>query len=46
MAQTARILIVDDEPFNVDLLEQELGDLGYQTLTAGDGQQAIETVRR
>ena len=24
-----KILIVDDEPFNLDLLEQELGDRGY-----------------
>ena len=40
------ILIVDDEPFNVDLLEQELEDLGYETLTAADGQEAVDTVRR
>ncbi len=40
------ILIVDDEPFNVDLLEQELGDLGYETLTAFDGQQAVDAVRK
>ena len=44
MAET--ILIVDDEPFNVDLLEQELGDLGYETLTAFDGQAAVELVRQ
>ena len=24
-----KILIVDDEPFNLDLLEQELTDQGY-----------------
>ena len=41
----AKILIVDDEPFNVDLLEQELEDLGYETLTASDGQQAVDLVR-
>lgn len=46
MDRPARILIVDDEPFNVDLLEQELDDLGYDTLTAFDGQQAVDTVRR
>lgn len=44
MAET--ILIVDDEPFNVDLLEQELGDLGYETLTAFDGQTAVDIVRQ
>ena len=27
MSRTPKILIVDDEPFNVDYLEQELEDL-------------------
>ena len=40
-----KILIVDDEPFNVDYLEQELEDLGFETLSAGDGQEALEVVR-
>src|SRR5258706_1133258 len=39
------ILIVDDEPFNVDFLEQELEDLGYQTLAASNGQSALEQVK-
>ncbi|MEW6752503.1 MAG: response regulator [Candidatus Latescibacterota bacterium] len=39
---SARILLVDDEPFNLDLLEQELGDLGYQTISAVNGRQAVE----
>ena len=38
MAGRARILIVDDEPFNVDLLEQELELLDYATVAAADGQ--------
>ncbi len=38
---SAKILIVDDEPLNVDLLEQELEDLGYQTLSAANGQDAL-----
>jgi DNA-binding NtrC family response regulator len=38
---SAAILIVDDEPTNVDLLEQELGDAGYRTKSAGNGEQAI-----
>jgi adenylate cyclase len=42
---TAKILIVDDEPFNVDYLEQELEELGYATISAGNGQEALETVR-
>jgi class 3 adenylate cyclase len=42
MADAARILIVDDEPLNVDLLEQELELLGYATASAGDGLAALE----
>lgn len=42
MGHTARILIVDDEPFNIDLLEQELTHLGYETLSAMNGRQALE----
>jgi DNA-binding NtrC family response regulator len=39
-----KILIVDDEPFNLDLLEQELADLGYSSERAGDGAQALEKI--
>ena len=35
---------MDDEPFNVDYLEQELEDLGYDTVSAGNGQEALEKV--
>jgi len=38
----ATILIVDDEPANVDLLEQELADAGYLTLPASSGEVAID----
>ncbi len=41
----ARILIVDDEPFNVDYLEQELVDLDYETITAVNGSEALDKVR-
>ena len=44
MGNRPKILIVDDEPFNIDYLEQELEDLGYATLSAGDGQAALEIV--
>ncbi len=44
MDQRPRILIVDDEPFNVDYLEQELEDLGFETLSASNGQEALELV--
>jgi phosphoserine phosphatase RsbU/P len=40
-----KILIVDDEPFNVDYLEQELDDLGYKTVSACNGQDALEKVQ-
>jgi DNA-binding response OmpR family regulator len=44
MPLPSKILIVDDEPFNVDYLEQELQDLGYETVSAGNGQDALEKV--
>ena len=44
MAPTSRILIVDDEPFNIDFLEQELEDLGYQTLSASNGKIALDVI--
>ena len=37
-----KILIVDDEPFNLDLLEQELVDQGYVIERANDGIEALE----
>ncbi len=39
-----KILIVDDEPFNVDYLEQELEDLNYETIAAINGQEALEKI--
>jgi DNA-binding response OmpR family regulator len=44
MNPPAKILIVDDEPFNVDYLEQELEDLGYETVSATNGQEALAKV--
>jgi len=37
-----KILIVDDEPFNLDLLEQELADYDYAIERATDGVEALE----
>jgi DNA-binding NtrC family response regulator len=37
-----RILIVDDEPFNLDLLEQELTDRGYEVERARSGTEALQ----
>ena len=44
MTHPTKILIVDDEPFNVDYLQQELEDLGYETISATNGQEALEKV--
>lgn len=44
IAHPPKILIVDDEPFNVDILEQELAALGYKTLSAASGQEALAKV--
>ena len=38
------VLVVDDEPFNLDLIEQELEALGVETITAGNGQEAIDII--
>jgi class 3 adenylate cyclase len=39
-----KVLIVDDEPFNLDLLEQELTDQDYIIERAKDGVEALEKV--
>ncbi len=44
MAERSRILIVDDEPFNVDYLEQELEELGHETVSAANGEEALAEV--
>lgn len=41
----AKILIVDDEPFNIDYLEQELDDLGYATISAANGKIALDRIK-
>lgn len=40
-----KILIVDDEPFNVDYLEQELEELNYETISAVNGQEALDKIQ-
>jgi len=39
--EAGTVLIVDDEPLNVDLLEQELGAAGYRTVSAASGEEAL-----
>lgn len=41
MDSQATILIVDDDPTNVDMLSQELAEEGYTILTAFDGEEAL-----
>jgi DNA-binding response OmpR family regulator len=40
----SRILVVDDLPLNVEYLEEELTALGYDVVTAADGEAALEQV--
>jgi DNA-binding response OmpR family regulator len=42
----ARILIVDDSELNVDLLEQSLEIMGHDTVSAYDGQAALDAVAK
>lgn len=40
------VLIVDDEPFNLDILEVYLQDAGYKVLKAEDGTEALSHLNR
>jgi adenylate cyclase len=44
MVTPSTILIVDDEPKNVDYLEQELEGFGYSTVSASNGAEALAIV--
>jgi len=44
MADLPKLLLVDDEPFNLDYLEQELEGLPVEILTASNGSEALESV--
>jgi len=44
MNQTPKILIVDDEPINVKILQRKLEKAGYEILTAGNGVECLESV--
>ena len=45
MDSETTILIVDDEPTNVDMLSQELDEEGYTLLTAYGGEEALIKVQ-
>jgi two-component system sensor histidine kinase/response regulator len=40
-----RILVVDDEPLNIDILRRHLAPLGHDVFDAGSGEEAIERYR-
>ena len=42
---TKKLLIVDDDPDLLDLLNHTFSDAGYSTLTAGDGLEALKVAR-
>jgi len=42
----AKILVVDDEPDIIMVLKDRLESLHYETITAGDGTQALELIER
>jgi CheY-like chemotaxis protein/class 3 adenylate cyclase len=46
MRTPARILIVDDNPTNVKVLQTRLAAEGYEVITAGDGEEALATARQ
>ncbi len=39
-----KVLVVDDEPLNLDLLEQELSDRGHVVERAGSGAEALDKI--
>jgi two-component system, OmpR family, response regulator MprA len=45
LEQTARILVVDDEPRMLSMMRRVLEVDGYKVVLAGDGQSALDTLR-
>jgi DNA-binding response OmpR family regulator/anti-sigma regulatory factor (Ser/Thr protein kinase) len=41
-----RVLVVDDEPMNLEILEDDLLDEGYEVVTAEDGQIAYDILQK
>jgi two-component system C4-dicarboxylate transport response regulator DctD len=44
MSRKSKILVVDDDPFSIDLLRQELEHLGHEINTCTNGKNAIEKI--
>lgn len=45
MSESATILVVDDNPANVDIIRTRLESQSFRVLTAGDGEEALAAVR-
>ena len=45
MREPPLVLVVDDVPDNVDILQMRLESQGYEVISAGDGEQALAIVR-
>ena len=45
MREPPLILVVDDVPDNVDILQMRLESQGYEVVTAGDGIEALQKTR-
>ncbi|MEI7968645.1 MAG: response regulator [Betaproteobacteria bacterium] len=45
MPKLAKLLVVDDEPFNLEIIAEHLDGAGYQLVTAKDGQEAWDLLK-
>jgi class 3 adenylate cyclase/CheY-like chemotaxis protein len=45
MSEPACILVVDDNPANIDIIETRLASQGYRVITAADGEEALAKAR-
>jgi len=45
MREPPLVLVVDDVPDNVDILQMRLESQGFEVITAGDGEAALATIR-
>lgn len=46
MPKLAKLLVVDDEPFNLEIIAEHLDGSGYELVTANDGQEAWELLQK
>ncbi len=46
MEKKVKILAVDDEEFNLDIISEYLSDAGFDVICAGDGKQALEQLKK